>query len=411
MSIWISKPKRIGTFPAFAVCGLLAACGGGRFELPNGVFQTGNRAQASMAVAGGDVIIAGPRGFCVDPGSSQQNASVPFVTLGNCASISGNSRAPQPGVKAVLTASVGPVASGSAVSGGTQTLDPFFRSAAGRKELSRDLNPNTVTIVDTFEEAGVFFLHLNDTSAGALPDIAPDQWRGYMDVNGRLVSASVLGFRDAPLSETQSRNLIRAFTREIRTKSAESTLFDNATAGGAATAAAVGASGGGGAAAGGVAATSGASTIGTVAGSTAAGAYALGTTAATTAATGASTLGTLASGAAATGSATAGAFAGGTAAGAAATTGAIAGGTASSGAIAGSTAAGAATGGALAGGAASSGAAAAGTSAAILAAPRVAGAVAGASTQDAAAGAAGAAALNQREFGRVGLFRRLFGGI
>ena len=54
--------------------------------------------QMQVTVADGSVVVAGPRGFCVDPKSTRTVGNVPFVMMGNCAAISGDWRAPQPGI-------------------------------------------------------------------------------------------------------------------------------------------------------------------------------------------------------------------------------------------------------------------------------------------------------------------------
>lgn len=217
MCIWTSKVWIAALSLTLAGCG-----GGGGAGLTSLVSRAAApEAQSSVAVAANDVVIAGPSGFCVDPDSSQTSAAVPFVMLGNCATISGNSRAQQPDVKAVLTASVGPPDSGASITGASDAMDRYFRSDEGRRTLSRDGNAATVQVLDSFEEAGVFYLRSSDSSAGPLPDVAAEQWRAYLEVNGRLVSAAVLGFKDAPMEPATERALIQSFAREIRVKSIE----------------------------------------------------------------------------------------------------------------------------------------------------------------------------------------------
>lgn len=218
MCTWTSKVWAVVAISTLAACG----GGGGGTGLTSLVSRAaGPEAQSSVAVAADQVVIAGPSGFCVDPDSSQTSAAVPFVMLGNCATISGNSRATQPDVKAVLTASVGPPDSGGAIAGASAEMDRYFRSDEGRRTLSRDGDAATVQVLDSFEEAGIFYLRSSDTSAAPFPDVSEDQWRAYMEVNGRLVSAAVLGFKDAPMEAGRERALIQDFAREIRVKSIE----------------------------------------------------------------------------------------------------------------------------------------------------------------------------------------------
>ena len=81
---------------------LLSGCVAG---LPNGAHHD---APSAVQVAGGQLTVVGPRGFCVDTSASRDTASGAFVLMGSCASLSGSLAAVKPSEMAVVTASAYP---------------------------------------------------------------------------------------------------------------------------------------------------------------------------------------------------------------------------------------------------------------------------------------------------------------
>lgn len=208
MSTWTSKALLLA-----AALGL-AACEGG---FPGA--SRGTPAQSQIAVADASVVIAGPVGFCVDPASTQIGGDVPFVMMGNCAAISGNGRAPQPNVRAVLTAAVAPLAEGAGFDGAaTAELDTFFRSPPGRAMLSRTGDAGTVEVLESFSEGDIFYLYTRDTSPGPVANLDDDHWRAYFGLSGRVVSASVLDFGTSALDRDVGLAVLQGFTNRIQTQ-------------------------------------------------------------------------------------------------------------------------------------------------------------------------------------------------
>lgn len=209
MSTWTSSAGR-----ALAIAGALggAACGpGDRAAPPAG----GDVPPAAVEVTAGDVRVSGPPGFCVDRGATRDDGETAFVLLAGCAAIAGEPGLPDPAVPAVLTASLSGPGSGrlaEAIPG----LDAFFRGDEGRRLLSRDGDPGSVEILDSFHQGEVFFLHARDTGAGVLPNLAPDYWRAYLDVGPRIATLSVLSREAAPVPSAQGLALLREFVAAIR---------------------------------------------------------------------------------------------------------------------------------------------------------------------------------------------------
>ncbi len=223
MSIWIFDRTRVKTVAGILFFTVLAACGGSRpsgaDRVDRGGVATRPTAPTVINVAGQKVVIQGPSGFCVDRQSSQIGGDTAFVLLGNCAVVSPSNRASQPKVKALLTASISASRRGVAtVAQSVNGMDKFFRSDTGRTALSRDSDPSKVKILDTFQTNSAFFIRASDSSKGIVPGAASDYWRSYFDLNGQIVSVSVIGFRSAPLSPEAGLATVREFSQLIRRK-------------------------------------------------------------------------------------------------------------------------------------------------------------------------------------------------
>ncbi|HDR27975.1 hypothetical protein [Rhodovulum sp.] len=180
----------------------------------------GRAAPQAVAVAGGSVAIAGPSGYCVDTAATHDGEQGAFVLLGGCAALSGAPDAPSPVRNALLTASVaanpGP---GGRPDDRAVMLSRFFEAEEGRAALARDGNAASVTVMQTFERDGVFVLRARDRSAGLAPGLRDEYWRAIFEVNGRIVTASVIGFADAPLDEEAALALLLEFAARIRAAS------------------------------------------------------------------------------------------------------------------------------------------------------------------------------------------------
>lgn len=176
-------------------------------------------APASMAVADGSVVVAGPPGFCVDSAASHAGDGGAFVLFGSCASISGKLDAGKPAIRAVLSAAVSAGAQGGAIRGSETELTRFFRSPAGRQMLSRSDDAATVRVLSISHSDGVMVLHARDTSPFPGQSVTPDYWRALFDLNGHIVTLSVIGVPQAPFSDASGLATLAAFVRQVRAAS------------------------------------------------------------------------------------------------------------------------------------------------------------------------------------------------
>lgn len=216
MSIWTFRAKRFPR-PVFwlLLAGGLSACastprsaGVGRGPSPS----------SKIEVAGRTVNIKGPPGFCIDRQTSQIGDTLAFVLLGSCKVVSKRAFAASPKVKALLTASVSGGEEGGSIASSLTSMDSFFRSESGRTALSRSADPETVRVLETFQQDEMFFLRASDNSAGVVPGAADDYWRAYFDLNEQIVSVSVIGFKKDPITPDTGLTTLREFSNLIKSQ-------------------------------------------------------------------------------------------------------------------------------------------------------------------------------------------------
>lgn len=141
---------------------VLAACTEGDFALVE-------RGQAvrSVALHGGDLVVAGPAGYCIDPDLSRPDDD--FAVLAGCD---------------VLTrgAAVGPVKKAVLMVSASQD-----RSAETVSLRQLTLLANGVAVTDSFAAEGVGVMQLASGGAELAPGAEPKYWRAATSVNGYLV--------------------------------------------------------------------------------------------------------------------------------------------------------------------------------------------------------------------------------
>jgi hypothetical protein len=218
MSTWTSK-LRLG-----AVGILLAALSGCGSAPNSGVAQgamiAGPPSAAGsltrLAVADGAVVIAGPKGFCVDRRESRLTPMGGFVFMGSCAVVRGGLFRYRPARPAILTASVGGPVGPNLTDGAADALRTYFRSNEGRAALSRSGDARTVTVLEDQVGAGAFLLYLRDVSRFPGGVAAPEYWRAVFDVGGRMIVLSAYGVQPGPLDRDEGLQMINAFVNAVR---------------------------------------------------------------------------------------------------------------------------------------------------------------------------------------------------
>lgn len=198
--------RRQGGLLAFCAAGLLVGC----------VMEGGGSAPTSVSV-GDQITVAGPSGYCVDTSASRTGDSGAFVLLGSCASISRSLMAARPKYPAILTASVsGGGPDTDTFKASFPSMAKFLSSAAGRAALSRSGKAASVNIAQIGSAGDAMTIRATDTAAAPGQNVEPEYWRALMSIKGQIVTLTVMGLKDKPLSSEVKRALLDAFIARIR---------------------------------------------------------------------------------------------------------------------------------------------------------------------------------------------------
>lgn len=208
--------RKRGAAALFIAAGLmLSGCmEGGLGLFSGGDGMSGEHAPSSTQVMSQGIIVAGPKGFCIDDSATREDEEGAFVLLGSCSAISGNPRDAKPRRPAVLTASVAPAAQ-PLDEGTLDRMAAFFSTEAGRAGLSRADGGTPVEVLDLGREDGLLLVHASDGASEG--NIAGDYWRGVFGLAGQLVTVTVSGFQEKPLDDRTGQALARDFVQAIRT--------------------------------------------------------------------------------------------------------------------------------------------------------------------------------------------------
>ena len=174
MSIWTIRGLLL------AACLATAACDGG--------FNVTRNAPERVQLPDG-LVVAGPRGWCVDRTTTRATADTAVVVPG------------------VVTVSI----DGEAGDGPpAEVLEQFFGTDAGRAALARDGRADSVTILETRRSRDTFFIHAEDSGSAQMPGAATDYWRALFDMDGRFVSVSLVGLSNKPIGSADGLATLQA---------------------------------------------------------------------------------------------------------------------------------------------------------------------------------------------------------
>lgn len=129
-------------------------------------------------IAGGDILVKGPSGYCVDGSSLRNRASGGFALLASCFVMSGGkSGAAVPPV--VMTVSASPLEAGATVPDAGALAAAFAPTPVLARSRVRSVS----------------LVHLAEGGDSAVPEADPRHWRGAMELNGYLVLLAAYGPR------------------------------------------------------------------------------------------------------------------------------------------------------------------------------------------------------------------------
>jgi hypothetical protein len=181
-----------------AVCCGLAACGG--------ISLKGGGAARSITEIGlyGDALSArGPDQYCVDGVASQPKRGLAVIAACPAVDADGD----WPALVGLITVQAG-VAGSGAVAGNIDALQALLSDEAGRAVLSRASDANTVSQVMAQSKAQHVTVSYEDNAPQILSGVTARAWRGFLDMNGRMVTVTVQELKDLPMSDTAGLRLL-----------------------------------------------------------------------------------------------------------------------------------------------------------------------------------------------------------
>lgn len=161
-------------------------------------------------VLGGQVVVAAPRGYCLDPAQRREGPSGAFLLYGTCPGIEG--AGPNPIAPAVLTAAVASGA-GDLDVGDMDRLAAFLKSPGGKSALSRGSSTTRVELVSLARSDDLIVMQARDADT---IDLAEDYWRAVFPQSGALVTVTVSGTASHPLAPATGKALLLDLVKGIR---------------------------------------------------------------------------------------------------------------------------------------------------------------------------------------------------
>ncbi|MEL6957895.1 MAG: hypothetical protein AAGL89_02945 [Pseudomonadota bacterium] len=178
-----------------------------------------NEGIRTLALIGGEVRVRGPQGYCVDQGAS--DARTGFAVMAGCALMS-DEVGVMPTLDGLITVQFGAPDTAS-VSGNEEAFAAFLRSEAGRGLLAGNGELASIGEVNTITDQAGVLARFSDDSGPPISGTTGPQWRGFLDINGRLTTISVLSFERAPLSRGQGERLLVVAMAELAEVNAPAT--------------------------------------------------------------------------------------------------------------------------------------------------------------------------------------------
>ena len=170
----------------------------------------------SMALVGGEIMVTTPENYCVDGTASRPRAG--FAVIAPCSTL-GTGDAP-PAVFGLATVQVGPADSGS-VTGAEAAWRDLLISDSGAALLSAVGRSDTVTVLGSQVQANAVKVHFADTAPPPMAGLQADEWRAFLDLNGRLVTVAVRGLARSPLQDGTGAWLLDSVLKGLQAVAAE----------------------------------------------------------------------------------------------------------------------------------------------------------------------------------------------
>ncbi|MCF7701307.1 dihydroxy-acid dehydratase [Loktanella sp. M215] len=161
----------------------------------------------------GDVLVGGPAGYCVDPVVTRPRQG--FALLAACAAMTADETDTYPGDIALITVTVGDAGS-AVVAGQEEDFKTFLETPQGAALLSASAIGGPVAVRQTQTDANAVAVYTEDVGPPGVKGTQTQAWRLFTDMRGRLVTISVRGLSEDPLSQSTSRALLTQMLAILR---------------------------------------------------------------------------------------------------------------------------------------------------------------------------------------------------
>ncbi len=165
----------------------------------------------SVSLGQGAVIATTPAGYCVDRASSQTARN--FAIFAPCATLGASEAAPD--LIGFATVQVGPADSGN-IATDEMALRDYLVTRDGARLLSHTGEADDIDILSTQAFNNQVMIHFADAGPPPLAGLQQEEWRAFMNVNGRLVTIGVRGLAAAPLQEGAGATLLKRMLAGVR---------------------------------------------------------------------------------------------------------------------------------------------------------------------------------------------------
>ena len=173
----------------------------------------------TLSLLNGGVRARGPEGYCIDQAAS--NARRGFAVLAGCALLTDDA-AIMPALDGLITVQFGDENTAS-VTDNEDAFAAFLKTETGRSLLAGSGDIANLTDVSTITDRAGVLARFEDTSGPAFTGTSGPQWRGFLDINGRLATVSVLSFDRSALSRAEGERLLVVAMAELAEVNAPAT--------------------------------------------------------------------------------------------------------------------------------------------------------------------------------------------
>lgn len=181
-----------------------------------------NRSRAVVVARGREVVLRPLEGLCLSQSSLEVGREAAFAVVTDClaeaaSNPDGDNLPPSfPGLLSVSVSGEPMFAGEDGRAAAIRDLRDFLGTAPGLAMLGRNGSGETVELVEARQVGDALYVHVRDSYGGELDLLAPDFWRAFVQLNGRLTMVTVSGFRDLALPSDTMLSLLAGQLAELR---------------------------------------------------------------------------------------------------------------------------------------------------------------------------------------------------